>query len=206
MIAFNVAAQYVKAETVTPKMYAYGGIAIEVIMVEMAAAFLGYATIYEVWNTPRRAYHTYQYKSSLGNWMGLYQVLTYLFGMIFPAIMAVSGYYIGADLMWKITEAADQAGEIDQLYGYRNMFLGFALGVSAWTAALAMTQTVNNLLPWYNSYNVASEATNSDGVTDSKGTSLTYDLLYHELTLLGTYMSVIGGIFLPTTVYTYLAL
>lgn len=203
MIAFNVAAQYVKAEANTPQLYAYGGIAVEVIMTQMAAAMLGYATIYEVYNSARRAYYSYVHHSGLGNWMGLYQLVAYMFGMIFPAVMSLSGYVIGADLMWKVVEDMETNGTLDQLQGYRMLAYGFMIGVSAWVATWGMIETIDELLPWFNTYNVASEATNN-GTRDADGTSITFDLSYHEVALVATYMCVVGGIFLPTTVGAYL--
>merc|ERR1711998_44363 len=137
--------------------------------------------------------------------MGLYQVVAFLFGMIFPGVMSVAGYLIGAEQMWKIIGAQHAAGELTQLQAYKWLFLAFAVGASMWIASLAMTETIDELLPWFNTYNVASEAVN-DGSVDADGTSLTFDLAYHEFTLVSTYMCVVGGITLPTVIGTYLAL
>lgn len=80
--------------------------------------------------------------------------------------------------------------------GYKFLALGFVIGIGAWISGLALGDSAAELLGFFDNYNTKSEGVNG-GTTDPKGTSLTYDLVYHFVTCAYTYFTVsaiaVGG-------------
>lgn len=198
-IVFNLGAQYVKTNSLSPNFYAYAGDIAALVLSQLAAAYAAVKSIDAVLGTAGSFSYYYQYahKSSLGNWLGLYELLATLFFLTWTLAISLVGY-VEADMMWVKFEDMQKAGTaMTELEGYKFMALGFIIGVGAWISGLALGDSAAELLGWYKNYNVGSEATQQSGVRDSDGTAIVYDLSYHTVTLLYTYGAVsaiaIGG-------------
>merc|ERR1712167_391992 len=120
---------------------------------------------------PYMYYYQYAHKSSLGNWLGLYELLAGIAFMVWSIGSAFLGAFVG-DLMWAKLDQMNKDGEkLTEVDGYRFMGMGIGTGISAWIAAIAVMETVDEVIEWYQNYNPAAEA-NQNGVTDSEGTSI----------------------------------
>merc|ERR1711981_195611 len=198
-IVFKLGAQYVKVNSLTPNFYAYAGDIVALLLSQLAAAYAGVKTIDAAvgGSGSFKYYYQYAHKSDLGNWLGLYELLATLFFLTWTLGISILGY-VEADMMWVKFEDMQKAGTtMTLLDGYKYLALGFIIGIGAWISGLALGDSCEELLGWYDNYNVGSEATNQNGVRDSDGTSIVYDLSYHTVTLLYTYAAVsaiaVGG-------------
>lgn len=197
-IVFNLGAQYVKTNSLSPNFYAYAGDIAALVLSQLAAAYAAVKSIDAVLETAGSFSYYYQYahKSSLGNWLGLYQLLAVLFFLTWSLAISLVGY-VEADMMWvKFEDMQKTNHTMTELEGYKFLALGFIIGVGAWISGLALGDSAAELLGWYKNYNVGTEAYNG-ATRDSDGTAIVYDLSYHTVTLLYTYGAVsaiaVGG-------------
>lgn len=71
-----------------------------------------------------------------------------------------------------------------QIMGYKFLALGFIIGIGAWISGLALGDSCAELLGFFDNYNTKQEGTaNNASQQDADGTSITYDLSYHLVTL-----------------------
>merc|ERR1711918_175205 len=70
--------------------------------------------------------------------------------------------------------------------GYKYLALGCVIGVGAWISGLALGDSAEKLLNFFNEYEqkTRDEASDADGNTDADGTAIIYDLAFHFVTLL----------------------
>merc|ERR1711934_1345025 len=179
-IVFNLGAQYVKTNSLSPNFYAYAGDIAALVLSQLAAAYAAVKSIDAVLETAGSFSYYYQYahKSSLGNWLGLYQLLAVLFFLTWSLAISLVGY-VEADMMWvKFEDMQKTNHTMTELEGYKGLALGFIVGVGAWISGLALGDSATELLNFFDNYNTKSEGTELDATkADVEGTSLTYDLI-----------------------------
>merc|ERR1712139_33417 len=197
-IVFNLGAQYVKTDALSPEFYAYAGDIVALLLSQLAAAYAAVKTIDAAYATGSYMYYwQYAHWSSIGNYLGLYELLAVLFFLTWTLGISVLRYVEG-DMMWaKFEDNYKKGVKLTVLDGYKYLALGFIIGVGAWVSGLALGDSANELITWYQNYNPAQEATGTHSSADTRGTSIVYDLSYHTVTLLYTYFAVsaiaVGG-------------
>merc|ERR1719502_2523662 len=88
-------------------------------------------------------------------------------------------------------EAQGQTVTIVQ--GYKYLALGCVIGIGAWISGLSLGDSAQELLGFFDNYDskTKSEARDKDsGDYDTDGTAIEYDLGFHFITLLFSYLTI----------------
>merc|ERR1712070_1051594 len=110
-------------------------------------------------------YYTYAGASQTGDYLGLWELLAVILFLTWSLAISIVGYVEGA-LLWQRYEAMEAAGlTVTVVEGYKYLALGCVIGVGAWISGLALGDSAEKLLGFFDNYD---DYTN-DEATDSSG-------------------------------------
>jgi len=192
----------------TPQFLAYAGDLIALVASQLAAAYAGVKSIEASVHFLTGFYYTYSGYSANGDLLGLWELLAVVLFLTWSLGISVVGYIEGA-LLWERYETMEQAGQtVTIVQGYKYLALGCVIGVGAWISGLSLGDSAQELLGFFDNYEgkTGSEATDkTTGDRDVDGTAIEYDLGFHFITLLMSYLTIsaiaVGGYYFG---YTYL--
>merc|ERR1711967_208647 len=183
----------------TPQFLAYAGDLIALVSSQLAAAYAGVKSIEASVHFLTGFYYTYSGASNTGDLLGLWELLAVILFLTWSLAISVVGYVEGA-LLWERYETMEAAGEtVTIVQGYKYLALGMVIGIGAWISGLALGDSAEELLGFFDNYSdkTKNEATDKDGNVDDDGTAIEYDLMFRFITLLFSYMTIsaiaIGG-------------
>merc|ERR1711907_797238 len=184
----------------TPQFLAYAGDLIALVASQLAAAYAGVKSIEASVHFLTGFYYVYSGKSANGDLLGLWELLAVVLFLTWSLGISVVGYIEGA-LLWERYETMEQAGQtVTIVQGYKYLALGCVIGVGAWISGLSLGDSAQELLGFFDNYesktgNEASDKTT--GTVDVDGTAIEYDLGFHFITLLMSYLTIsaiaVGG-------------
>jgi len=175
----------------TPQFLAYAGDLIALVASQLAAAYAGVKSIEAAVHFDKGFYYKYSGASEIGDYLGLWELLSVVLFLTWSLAISIVGYVEGA-LLWQRYEAMEAAGlTVTIVEGYKYLALGCVIGVGAWISGLALGDSANKLLGFFDEYedDTHSEASNGSTV-DPDGTAIQYDLGFHFVTLLFSYMTI----------------
>merc|ERR1711998_614501 len=149
----------------TPQFLAYAGDLIALVASQLAAAYAGVKSIEASVSFVTGFYYEYRGASTIGDYLGL----------------------------WERYEAMEAAGQtLTIVQGYKYLALGCVIGIGAWISGLSLGDSAAELLGFFNNYNTKTrtEASDGSGNFDPDGTAIQYDLAFHFITLLFSYMTI----------------
>ena len=176
----------------TPQFLAYAGDLIALVASQLAAAYAGVKSIEAAVEFSKGFYYNYAGYSSTGNLLGLWELLAVVLFLTWSLAISVAGYIEGA-LLWERYEAMETGGQtVTIVEGYKYLALGCVIGIGAWISGLALGDSAEKLLGFFNAYadKTDDEATDSSGNKDTAGTAIVYDLAFHFVTLLFSYTTI----------------
>lgn len=180
--------------------FAYSGLLFNMVITWMGAGFAADKIIVAAYAN-QRAFFNYAHNSTLGNYIGAFEMLNVI-GLltIGPLLAAFGGTFSSYNIWTDYNLIQDKNITLTKVMGFKYMLMLVLKGVSVWAAALAIGSSASDLLSFYDTYNVATENAHCDDdgtncTTDSDGTSLLVDLIYHELASWG------AVVFMLTLVY-----
>merc|ERR1719240_1341252 len=177
----------------TPQFLAYAGDLIALIASQLAAAYAGVKSIEAAVHFDKGFYYTYSGYSSTGNLLGLWELLAVVLFLTWSLAISVVGYVEGA-LLWERYEAMEAQGTtVTIVQGYKYLALGCVIGIGAWISGLSLGDSAQELLGFFDNYadktkTEAQDKTNNE--YDADGTAIEYDLGFHFITLLFSYMTI----------------
>merc|ERR1719502_2354750 len=189
----------------TPQFLAYAGDLIALVASQLAAAYAGVKAIEAAVHFDKGFYYDYSGSSQIGDYLGLWELLSVVLFLTWSLAISIVGYVEGA-LLWQRYEAMEAAGlTVTIVEGYKYLALGCVIGVGAWISGLALGDSANKLLGFFDDYDTKTEAEDKQGNTDPDGTAIKYDLGFHFVTLLFSYMT-ISAISIGAYVFGYMYL
>merc|ERR1719502_831451 len=175
----------------TPQFLAYAGDLIALVGSQMAAAYAGVKAIEAAVHFDKGFYYTYSGASSIGDYLGLWELLAVILFLTWSLAISIVGYVEGA-LLWQRYEAMEAAGTtVTIVQGYKYLALGCVIGIGAWISGLALGDSANELLGFFDNYDSKTKTEGTDkttGIADADGTAIGYDLAFHFVTLLFSYL------------------
>merc|ERR1719247_517710 len=184
----------------TPQFLAYAGDLIALVASQLAAAYAGVKSIEASVSFLTGFYYQYRGGSSTGDLLGLWELLSVILFLTWSLAISIVGYVEGA-LLWERYEAMEAAGTtVTIVQGYKYLALGCVIGIGAWISGLSLGDSAAELLGFFDNYasKTKTEAQDKDsGDYDTDGTAIEYDLGFHFITLLFSYLTIsaiaIGG-------------
>merc|ERR1712178_531328 len=184
----------------TPQFLAYAGDLIALVSSQLAAAYAGVKSIEASVHFLTGFYFTYSGASNTGDLLGLWELLAVVLFLTWSLAISVVGYVEGA-LLWERYEAMEAQGTtVTIVQGYKYLALGCVIGIGAWISGLSLGDSAQELLGFFDNYaNKAKSEAREKGTNDvdPDGTAIEYDLLFHFITLLFSYMTIsaiaVGG-------------
>merc|ERR1711988_332965 len=177
----------------TPQFLAYAGDLIALVASQLAAAYAGVKSIEASVHFLTGFYYTYSGKSANGDLLGLWELLAVVLFLTWSLGISVVGYIEGA-LLWERYETMEQAGQtVTIVQGYKYLALGCVIGIGAWISGLSLGDSAQELLGFFDNYASKTKTEAQDKETgdyDPDGTAIEYDLLFHFITLLFSYMTI----------------
>jgi len=124
--------------------------------------------------------------------MGLYELFASLSYLTWTLVISIIGYIAAGLIFQKFVyreEGVVTQGSGGKAFGandgYKYLALGVIIGGGSWVASVALGDSATKLLGFFDNYDTKSEGYNYDGSKrDSDGTSITYDLTFHVLSLI----------------------
>merc|ERR1711898_18581 len=124
---------------------------------------------------------------------GLWELFAVIMFLTWSLAISVVGYIEGA-LLWERYSSMEATGNIITIVqGYKYLALGCVIGIGAWISGLALGESAQELLGFFDNYDskTKSEAQDKDsGDYDADGTAIEYDLGFHFITLLFSYLTI----------------
>merc|ERR1711998_89628 len=183
----------------TPQFLAYAGDLIALVASQLAAAYAGVKSIEASVHFLTGFYYTYSGYSANGDLLGLWELLAVILFLTWSLGISVVGYIEGA-LLWERYETMEANGTtVTIVQGYKYLALGCVIGIGAWISGLSLGDSAQELLGFFDNYasKTKTEGTDSNGNADPDGTAIQYDLTFHFVTLLFSYLTIsaiaIGG-------------
>merc|ERR1712167_492531 len=176
----------------TPQFLAYAGDLIALVASQLAAAYAGVKSIEAAVSFEKGFYYKYRGGSAIGDYLGLWELLAVILFLTWSLAISIVGYVEGA-LLWERYEVLEAAGQtITIVQGYKYLALGMVIGIGAWISGLALGDSAAELLGFFDNYDskTKTEATDKDGNVDPDGTAIQYDLAFHFVTLLFSYLTI----------------
>merc|ERR1711998_209224 len=176
----------------TPQFLAYAGDLIALVSSQLAAAYAGVKSIEASVHFLTGFYYTYSGASNTGDLLGLWELLSVVLFLTWSLGISIVGYVEGA-LLWERYETMEAAGQtVTIVQGYKYLALGMVIGIGAWISGLALGDSAEELLGFFDNYNTKTrtEASDGSGNFDPDGTAIQYDLAFHFITLLFSYMTI----------------
>merc|ERR1712100_132884 len=183
----------------TTQFLAYAGDLIALVASQLAAAYAGVKAIEAAVHFDKGFYYTYSGASETGDYLGLWELLSVILFLTLSLAISIVGYVEGA-LLWERYEVMEAAGQtVTVVQGYKYLALGCVIGIGAWISGLSLGDSAEELLGFFDNYSskTKTEGTDSNGNADPDGTAIQYDLGFHFVTLLFSYLTIsaiaIGG-------------
>merc|ERR1719502_2153385 len=176
----------------TPQFLAYAGDLIALVASQLAAAYAGVKSIEAAVHFNQGFYYVYSGASQMGDYLGLWELLAVILFLTWSLSISIVGYVEGA-LLWQRYESMEAAGlTVTVVEGYKYLALGCVIGMGAWISGLALGDSANKLLGFFDEYEdkTKTEAQDDDGNSDPDGTAIEYDLGFHFITLLFSYLTI----------------
>merc|ERR1711975_147145 len=177
----------------TPQFLAYAGDLIALVASQLAAAYAGVKSIEASVHFLTGFYFTYSGASNTGDLLGLWELLAVVLFLTWSLAISIVGYVEGA-LLWERYEVMEAAGQtVTIVQGYKYLALGCVIGIGAWISGLSLGDSAQELLGFFDNYDskTKSEAQDKeDGDYDTDGTAIEYDLGFHFITLLFSYLTI----------------
>merc|ERR1712022_66266 len=177
----------------TPQFLAYAGDLIALVASQLAAAYAGVKSIEASVHFLTGFYYQYSGASTTGDYLGLWELLSVILFLTWSLAISIVGYVEGA-LLWERYEAMEAAGTtVTVVQGYKYLALGCVIGIGAWISGLSLGDSAQELLGFFDNYDskTKSEAQDKDsGDYDADGTAIEYDLGFHFITLLFSYLTI----------------
>merc|ERR1719502_1066137 len=176
----------------TPQFLAYAGDLIALVASQLAAAYAGVKSIEAAVHFDKGFYYTYSGASQMGDFLGLWELLSVILFLTWSLAISIVGYVEGA-LLWERYEAMEAAGTtVSVVEGYKYLALGCVIGIGAWISGLSLGDSADKLLGFFDNYDskTKTEGTDSNGNADPDGTAIQYDLTFHFVTLLFSYLTI----------------
>merc|ERR1712100_621958 len=123
-------------------------------------------------------YYTYSGASQIGDYLGLWELLSVILFLTWSLAISIVGYVEGA-LLWERYEVMEATGQtITIVQGYKYLALGCVIGIGAWISGLSLGDSAAKLLGFFDNYSdkTKTEAADEDGKYD---TATIYDLAFH---------------------------
>merc|ERR1719313_3967 len=173
----------------TPQFLAYAGDLIALVASQLAAAYAGVKAIEASVRFDKAFYYNYAGYSSTGNLLGLWELLAVVLFLTWSLGISIAGYFEGA-LLWERYEAMETVGQtVTIVEGYKYLALGCVIGVGAWISGLALGDSAEKLLGFFDAYQ--DQTAKPAGETESdRNTATIYDLAFHFVTLLFSYTTI----------------
>merc|ERR1719502_350899 len=109
----------------TPQFLAYAGDLIALVASQLAAAYAGVKAIEAAVHFDKGFYYTYSGASTIGDYLGLWELLAVILFLTWSLAISIVGYVEGA-LLWERYEVMEAAGQtITIVQGYKYLALGF---------------------------------------------------------------------------------
>merc|ERR1711998_631931 len=165
----------------TPQFLAYAGDLIALVASQLAAAYAGIKSIEASVSFATGFYYQYAGQSENGNLLGLWELVAVILFLTWALAISITGYVEGA-LLWERYEALEAAGQyLTVVQGYKYLALGCVIGIGAWISGLALGDSAQKLLGFFDEYadDTKSEAVDKEGNKDADGTAIQYDLGFH---------------------------
>lgn len=171
----------------TPQFLAYAGDLIALIASQLAAAYAGVKSIEASVEFLKGFYYIYRGGSDTGDLLGLWELLSVILFLTWSLAISIVGYVEGA-LLWIRYEEMESLGQtVTIVQGYKYLALGCVIGVGAWISGLALGDSAEKLLGFFDNY---ASLTKSEAGDDAAGTAIGYDLAFHFVTLLFSYLTI----------------
>merc|ERR1711975_125172 len=184
----------------TPQFLAYAGDLIALVASQLAAAYAGVKSIEASVHFLTGFYYQYSGASTTGDYLGLWELLSVILFLTWSLAISIVGYVEGA-LLWERYEPMEAAGTtVTIVQGYKYLALGCVIGIGAWISGLSLGDSAQELLGFFDNYSSKTKSEAREKGTndvDPDGTAIEYDLLFHFITLLFSYMTIsaiaVGG-------------
>merc|ERR1719502_1561334 len=147
----------------TPQFLAYAGDLIALVASQLAAAYAGVKAIEAAVHFDKGFYYDYSGSSQIGDYLGLWELLSVVLFLTWSLAISIVGYVEGA-LLWQRYEAMEAAGlTVTIVEGYKYLALGCVIGIGAWISGLALGDSAAKLLGFFDDYadDTSKEATDS---------------------------------------------
>merc|ERR1712167_509745 len=159
-------------------------------MTMVSAAYIAEKALLAAYGTNNRSFFSYAHYSTLGNYIGLFEVFNLLGVLTVPFVLAFGAAFSSYQMWERYNKIMESGKTLTKIEGFKYMLVICLKGATVWVAGLTIGTSAADLLSFYDTYNVTQETSHcdSDGnncTEDSKGTSLLIDLIYHELTTWG---------------------
>jgi hypothetical protein len=179
---------------------AYSGTLFNIVMTWFASGYVADKIVNATYAS-RSTFWNYAHNSTLGNYIGAFEVINVLGLLTFGPILAAFGAAFSTYNIWaRYEEIQSKNITLSKIEGFKYMIIHVAKVLSVWPVGLALGSSATSLISFYGTYNTASEATHCDGdgpncTTDTDGTALLIDLTYHELATWGTVVLMLAIVF-----------
>lgn len=200
----------------TPCLLAYAGDLIALIASQMAAAYAAVHAIEAAVHFDIGFYYIYAGSSDQGDQLGFYELLSVILFLTWALGISIVGYIEGA-LLWDRYVSMEVAGATMSIVdGYKYLALGMVVGMGAWISGLALGDSANKLIGFFDEYaddtdreaqytTIDVNGDVSQPLFDVDGTAIQEDMFYHFITLLFSYAT-ISTIAIGAYVFGYLYL
>lgn len=136
----------------TPQFLAYAGDLIALVASQLAAAYAGVKAIEAAVHFDKGFFYNYAGASQIGDYLGLWELLSVILFLTWSLGISIVGYVEGA-MLWEKYEAMETTGQtITIVEGYKYLALGCVIGVGAWISGLALGDSADKLLGFFDEY------------------------------------------------------
>lgn len=116
----------------------------------------------------------------MGNAKALFEVMFFLWIMLWSAEEIFTAFYTGYVMWKKIYESED---DISVEKGYKWLFMGVSMAVGAWAGSVALADLMDNILSFFNAYQTK---THTDWDGNMSDNALIIDFFYHTVEVMAT--------------------
>jgi len=130
-----------KIEEKTGLYWAWGGVLIQAALTQTAAMYLGVGATNTIMSRAGGSAFYYQYRggSVIGDYMGLYGMLTAFLFYIWAIVDSLLGFYVGDAMIMQVRKLS-KAGDVSTMEGFKMLLTGFIVGLGAWVSAVILRE------------------------------------------------------------------
>ena len=164
-VLFNLAVQYFRAgSSLPPVFYAYLGNFLVATTAELAAAYALIHIMEATVPTTSNYYPTYGGQTTLGDYLGAWQLVLFLVYGGGAAALSVAGNYLAVIMWLNIDEYENTKTHVNKLtvdQGYKYLVVGILIAAGGWIAALGMGEQASKLFGIFDLYDTSADLTGS---------------------------------------------